>query len=46
VGAALHALSQVIGRDLGGNPQSVIPLFVIIAALTLVAGALSWTVSA
>ena len=46
VGAALHALSHVIGRDLGGNPQSDIPLFVLIAALTLVAGALSWTASA
>ena len=43
IGAALHALSHAIGRDLGGNPQSDIPLFVVIAALTLVAGALSWT---
>jgi predicted anti-sigma-YlaC factor YlaD len=46
VGAALHALSHIIGRDLGGNPQSDIPLFIVVAALALVAGALSWTPSA
>jgi hypothetical protein len=42
IGAALHALSHVIGRDLGGKPESDIPLLVGIAAVTLVAAALRW----
>lgn len=40
LGTAAHALSHVIGHDLGGNPQRDIPMFTIIALLLLVAGAL------
>ncbi len=42
VGAALHALSHVVGRDLGGTPQTDIPLFGTLAAVLLAAGALRW----
>lgn len=38
VGAAAHALSHLIGRELGGTPQSDIPLFSVIAVLLLAAG--------
>lgn len=39
IGGAAHAVSHIIGRDLGGNPSRDIPLFVIVAALLLGAGA-------
>ena len=39
LGGAAHAVSHVIGRDLGGNPSRDIPLFVLVAALLLAAGA-------
>ena len=42
VGAACHALSHLIGRDLGGNPQTDIPTFTVMAVLLLVAGGLRW----
>lgn len=42
VGAALHTLSHVVGRDLGGTPQTDIPLFGTLAVLLLAAGALRW----
>lgn len=38
VGAAAHAVSHVVGRDLGGNPTTDIPLFTMIAVILLVAG--------
>ena len=42
VGAALHAVSHIVGRDLGGTPQTDIPLFGAMAVLLLAAGALRW----
>ena len=42
VGAAAHAISHVIGRDLGGKPSSDIPMFVVLAALLVGAGAWHW----
>lgn len=38
VGAAAHVLSHLVGRHLGGNPASDIPIFTIIALLLLAAG--------
>jgi len=43
VGAALHVVSHVIGRDLGGTPETDIPAFAVMAILLLVAGGLRWT---
>lgn len=40
-GATAHAVSHVIGRDLGGRPSSDIPTFVLMAVLLLAAGAVS-----
>ena len=42
VGAALHALSHVVGRDLGGTPETDIPLFAGMAVVLLAAGGLRW----
>jgi uncharacterized membrane protein len=42
VGAALHAVSHIVGRDLGGTPETDIPLFAGMAVLLLAAGALRW----
>jgi hypothetical protein len=42
VGAALHAVSHLTGRELGGKPETDIPLFVGMAAVTLAAGARRW----
>jgi hypothetical protein len=42
LGAALHALSHVIGMDLGGTPAMDIPIFGGLAALLLIAGAVRW----
>ena len=39
IGAAAHAVSHIIGRDLGGRPASDIPLFTLIAVVLLAAGA-------
>lgn len=39
-GAAAHAVSHLIGRDLGGKPATDIPFFIAIALLLLVAGVL------
>lgn len=41
-GAALHAVSHVVGRDLGGTPAVDIPVFAGMAVLLLAAGLLSW----
>lgn len=38
LGAALHALSHVIGMDLGGSPAIDLPVFGGLAALLLIAG--------
>jgi hypothetical protein len=42
VGAALHAVSHIVGRDLGGTPQMDIPSFAGLALLLLAAGAFRW----
>lgn len=42
VGSAAHVVSHVIGRDLGGNPATDIPVFTVLALLLLVAGALRY----
>ena len=41
-GAALHAVSHVVGRDLGGTPETDIPSFVALAVLLLAAGGFRW----
>ena len=45
VGAALHAVSHVVGRDLGGTPATDIPSFAALAALLLAAGGFRWRYS-
>ena len=42
VGAALHTVSHVVGRDLGGTPERDIPLFAAMAVLLLAAGGFHW----
>ena len=42
IGTALHAVSHVMGSDLGGNPGTDIPLFSVSALILLWAGARSW----
>ena len=42
VGAALHTLSHIIGHDLGGTPETDIPVFATIAILLLAAGGVRW----
>lgn len=42
VGAALHNMSHVVGRDLGGTPERDIPLFAATAVLLLAAGGFRW----
>jgi hypothetical protein len=42
IGAALHAVSHIVSRDLGGKPDSDIPVIVGIALVTLAAAALRW----
>ena len=42
LGGATHAVSHVIGIDLGGRPATDIPLFSLVAVALLWAGALSW----
>jgi len=41
-GAALHALSHMLGHDLGGTPETDIPVFTILAGLLLGAGVVRW----
>ncbi len=42
VGAALHAVSHIVGRDLGGRPATDIPVFTVMAVVLLAAGGLRW----
>lgn len=42
IGGALHAVSHVIGIDLGGRPAVDIPIFGGLALVLLVAGAMRW----
>ena len=42
VGAALHTVSHIVGRDLGGTPETDIPVFAGFAVLLLAAGAVRW----
>ena len=42
IGGALHAVSHVIGIDLGGRPAIDIPVFGGLALVLLVAGARRW----
>lgn len=42
VGALLHTVSHILGRDLGGNPATDIPTFAMLTVLLLAAGALRW----
>lgn len=42
LGMAVHTLSHVVGRDLGGTPETDIPFFAILTALLLVAGIARW----
>jgi len=42
VGAALHTVSHVVGRDLGGTPEREIPAFAGVAVLLLAAGWFRW----
>ena len=42
VGATLHAVSHIVGRDLGGRPETDIPVFTVMAVLLLAAGAFRW----
>lgn len=42
VGAALHAVSHIVGRDLGGTPERDIPAFAGMAILLLAVGGFRW----
>ncbi len=42
VAAALHTVSHIVGRDLGGVPERDIPSFAGSALILLAAGALRW----
>ena len=42
VGAALHTVSHIVGRDLGGTPETDIPFFAVVAILLLAAGGWRW----
>jgi hypothetical protein len=43
VAAALHFVSHVVGRELGGAPERDIPVFAAMAVALLVAGAWRWS---
>jgi uncharacterized membrane protein len=45
VGSAAHVVSHVVGRDLGGTPETDIPVFALVAVLLLTAGFVSWRAS-
>ncbi len=41
VGAAMHTGSHIVGRHLGGDPQTDIPTFAILALILVTAGAIA-----
>jgi len=41
-GSAVHVVSHIIGNDLGGRPESDIPIFIALTLVLLVPGALRW----
>jgi hypothetical protein len=43
VGSAAHVVSHLIGHDLGGTPETDIPVFSIATALLLAAGVAQWS---
>lgn len=45
-GGVAHAISHIIGRDLGGKPARDIPVFLVLSATLLVAGWMQATRSA
>jgi hypothetical protein len=42
IGAGAHVVSHLVGHDLGGRPESDIPLFTATAVLLLAAGLVQW----
>lgn len=42
VGAAAHTVSHIRGRDLGGSPETDIPVFSILTVLLVVGGVMRW----
>ncbi len=42
IGATFHFISHIVGRNLGGSPETDIPVFGVIALLLLAAGVLRW----
>ncbi len=42
VGAALHTVSHIVGYNLGGTPETDIPVFAAMAVLLLAAGRFRW----
>jgi hypothetical protein len=43
IGSGAHLVSHVIGNDLGGTPETDIPLFTVTTVLLLAAGLAQWT---
>jgi hypothetical protein len=43
IGSAAHVVSHVIGRDLGGSPETDIPAFTVVTAALLAAGVAQWS---
>lgn len=42
IGSAAHVVSHVVGRDLGGTPETDIPLFAALTVLLLAGGVMRW----
>jgi hypothetical protein len=42
IGSGAHVVSHVVGHDLGGRPESDIPLFTVATLLLLAAGVAQW----
>ena len=42
IGATFHFISHIVGRDLGGTPETDIPVFGALALLLLAVGVLRW----
>ena len=43
IGSAAHVVSHVIGRDLGGSPETDIPVFTVVTVVLLAAGVAQWS---